>query len=286
MNRDLIPLTELRDRATEARRLALVGIHAAGSGHPGGSLSCIDLLTVLYARMRFDLLDPQWIERDRFILSKGHAAPALYAVGACAGLIDKRQLRNLRKLGSPLQGHPHVGVLPWVETSTGSLGQGFSAALGMALGLRHQRSDARVYALLGDGEMQEGEVWEALMSAAHFGLDRLCAILDYNKLQSDSRNSLIMNFEPLGDKLRSFGWHVIEINGHDLAAIDEAFSSAEHHKTQPSFIIAHTVKGAGVDYMAHKPEWHGSVKLSDIDLSRALAALGVTEHDIASYFYG
>lgn len=285
MKRDFISLSELSARANEARRLTVAGIHAAGSGHPGGSLSCVDVLTVLYWCMRFDPANHHWVERDRFVLSKGHAAPALYAVAAVAGLLDMRAVRSLRKLGSPLQGHPHVGTLPWVETSTGSLGQGFSAAVGMALGLRHQGIDARVYSLLGDGEMQEGEVWEALMSAAHYRLNGLCAILDYNKLQSDARNKQIMNLEPLGQKLRSFGWNVIDIDGHDLKAIDNALTEAQSCKSHPSFIVAHTIKGAGVDYMADRPEWHGSVKLSDADLQRALIGLGVNEDEMMRYFH-
>lgn len=285
MRRDLPPLAELQARATQARRLTLSAIHAAGSGHPGGALSCVDLLTVLYARLRFDPAEPTWVQRDRLVLSKGHAAPALYAVGALVGLLPLDALRGFRKLGSPLQGHPHVLTTPWVETSTGSLGQGFSVAVGMALGLRHQGLDGRVYAVLGDGELQEGECWEALMSAAHFRLGGLCALLDYNKLQSDDRNARIMNLEPLGDKLRAFGWAVTDIDGHDLAAIGEALDEAAATTDRPSFIVAHTTKGRGVAYMEDRPEWHGSVKLSEDDITRALTGLGVPADELRSYLH-
>jgi transketolase len=277
---------ELIKAAQKARCLALLSIHAAASGHPGGVLSCIDILTVIFDHMRFEPTAPHFPERDRFVLSKGHAAPALYAVAALAGFIPVAELRGLRKLGHPLQGHPHVGTTPWVEASTGSLGQGFSSAIGMALGLRHQGNPAHVYTLLGDGEMQEGEVWEGLMCAANFRLSKLCAILDYNKMQSDDFNSNVMKIEPLKEKIQSFGWHTYEINGHDLQEIDECLNNAEKNILGPTFIIAHTTKGKGVSFMEGKPEWHGSVKLSDDNLVHALNDIGATQHEINGYING
>ncbi len=271
--------------ANEARKLSLAAIHAAGSGHPGGVLSVIDILSVLF----FDIIRPNTeqlveIERHRCVLSKGHAAPALYSVGALCGLYPVAELKSLRKLGSPLQGHPDVKRLPWVETSTGSLGQGFSVALGMAMGLRHGQYQSRVYAILGDGEMQEGEIWEGLMAAAHFRLSNLCAVLDYNKLQSDDLNSKVMALDPLADKIRAFGWDVCEVDGHDLAALRTCLS--ETFSDQPRFVIAHTSKGKGVDFMENKPSWHGSVKLSDDDLSRALSCLGTSVEQIEKFLKG
>ena len=283
---DMSTDVSLTTRAREARRLALLAIHAAGSGHPGGALSCLDLLTALYKRMRFDPADPQLPERDRLILSKGHSAPALYAAAAVAGLCSPDDLQGLRKLGHPLQGHPHVRTTPWVEASTGSLGHGFSAALGMAMGLRHQGIDARVYAILGDGEMQEGETWEALMAAAHFGLGRLCAILDYNKFQSDDTIARVMAIEPLADKIRSFGWRLEEIDGHDFGQIDAALNRAEQINDTPTFIIAHTLKGKGVEFMEGRPDWHGSLKMSDADLELSLRQLGATADEIQRYLHG
>jgi len=272
-------------KAREARRLALLAIHTAGSGHPGGVLSCTDLLVGLYAQLRCDPADHCWPQRDRLVLSKGHSAPALYAVAALSGLMPIDNLKGFRKLNQPLQGHPHVGATPWVETSTGSLGQGFSAALGMALGLRHQGNPARVFVLLGDGELQEGEFWEAMLCAAHYRLGNLCAILDYNKLQSDDYLATVLAVEPLADKIRSFGWQLQEIDGHDPAAIRGALETAGRSEA-PSFIIAHTLKGKGVGYMEGKPEWHGSVKLSDADLVRALTDLGASPSEIDGYLNG
>lgn len=273
---------KLKDKAKKARALTLYAIYCAQSGHPGGSLSSIDIMTMLYS----DILEKSASDlkkRDRFILSKGHAAPALYAVAALTGYLRTSELQSLRKLGTKLQGHPHVGSTPWVETSTGSLGQGFSAGLGMAMGLRHQGIKSRVFVLLGDGEMQEGEVWEALMCAAHYKLSRLCVILDYNKLQSDDLNASIMNIEPIVDKIRAFGWNVLEINGHSFEAIGAAFERANNTAEMPTFILAHTLKGAGVDFMENRPEWHGSVKLSEIDFNRALMSLGIDKAEFKGY---
>ena len=266
---------EIAEAARFTRKHAIASIYHAGSGHPGGAMSSADILACLFgAELNFwsdAISDP---DRDRFVLSKGHGAPALYAIAAHHGFCDARAALNLRKLGSPFQGHPHVLDLPWVETSTGSLGQGFSVALGMAMGLKLQKNQARVYTLLGDGELQEGEVWEAAMCAAHHKLDNLCAIIDYNKLQSDDRNDAIMRLEPLAAKWRAFDWAVAEINGHDIDEILSAFRRAGASHGRPSVIIAHTIKGKGVPYMENIPQWHGSVKLTRAQAEEALTALG------------
>jgi transketolase len=272
--------SHLATKAALTRRLAVAGIYHAGSGHPGGSLSCADLLSVLYgAELSIEPRASLQPDRNRFVLSKGHAAPALYAVWAAYGHIPAHEALELRKLGKKAQGHPHVIDYPLSETSTGSLGQGFSTAIGMALGLRHQKIAARVYTILGDGELQEGEVWEGAMSAGHFGLSNLCAIIDYNKLQSDDRNANIMALEPLAQKWRAFGWHAVEIQGHDIPAILAAFDEARSIPARPTVIIAHTVKGKGVPYMEDQPLWHGSVKLTREQAETALVALGATDTD-------
>jgi len=267
--------------AKDIRTISIAAIYHAGSGHPGGALSVADVLAALYgAEMNMwpeRLADP---DRDHFVLSKGHAAPALYAAGAHFGFCTADEVLTLRKLGSPFQGHPHVADLPWVETSTGSLGQGFSVALGMAMGLKLKKSTGRVYAVLGDGELQEGEVWEAAMCAAHHRLDNLVAIVDYNKLQSDDLNSNIMGLEPLGDKFSAFGWHVIEVDGHDLDGLVGAFEAAFELDGKPVVILAHTVKGKGVPFMEKVPQWHGSVKLTREQAEDALKALGCGAQDL------
>jgi transketolase len=272
---------QIADAAHFVRKHAIASIYHAGSGHPGGALSCADILASLYgAELNVwpsSVDDP---ERDRFVLSKGHAAPALYAVAAHYGFCDARAALRLRKVGSPFQGHPHVRDLAFVETSTGSLGQGFSVALGMAMGLKLQKRTARVYALLGDGELQEGEVWEAAMCAAHHKLDNLCAIVDYNKLQSDDRNDAIMRLEPLAAKWRAFDWAVTEIDGHDVDQILGAFRRAGATTGRPSILIAHTVKGKGVPFMENVPHWHGSVKLTRAQAEDALVALNATKEEI------
>jgi transketolase len=276
--------TTLEDRLAQAARFvrmhSIASIYHAGSGHPGGAMSSADLFACLYgAEMNVwprGIADPT---RDRFVLSKGHAAPALYAVGAYYGFCDRKASLNLRKLNSPFQGHPHVLDLPWVETSTGSLGQGISVAIGMAIGLRLQNNPARVYTMLGDGELQEGEVWEAAMSAAHHTLSHLTAVIDYNKLQSDASNDAIMRLEPLADKWRAFGWDVQEIDGHDIAAILAAFRHAGETDL-PSVIIAHTIKGKGVPYMENIPAWHGSVKFTRAQADEALEALGASAEEM------
>lgn len=277
-------IVNLQHAARFVRQHVIASIYHAGSGHPGGALSCADILACLYgAELNLwpsGVADPA---RDRFVLSKGHAAPALYAVAAHYGFCDARAALSLRKLNSPFQGHPHVGDLPWVETSTGSLGQGFSVALGMALGLKMKASKARVYTVLGDGEMQEGEVWEAAMCAAHHKLDNLCVLIDYNKLQSDDRNDNIMRLEPLAAKWRAFEWAVAEIDGHSLRGILSGLRSASATQGRPSILICHTTKGKGVPYMENKPQWHGSVKLTREQAEDALKALQASSDEIKEF---
>ena len=271
--------------AAFTRQHAIAAIYHAGSGHPGGALSCSDVLASLFgAELNFWPDNLKDCDRDRFVLSKGHAAPALYAVGAHYGFCDAKAALGLRKLNSIYQGHPHVLDMPWVETSTGSLGQGFSVALGMAMGLKLQKSPARVYTLLGDGELQEGEVWEAAMCAAHHKLDNLCVIIDYNKMQSDDRNEAIMRLEPLAAKWRAFDWAVAEIDGHDIPAILSGFRRASSTLERPSVLIAHTIKGKGVPYMEGIAHWHGSVKLTREQTEEALHALGATSREIKEQF--
>ena len=279
--------SSLSDFSNRIRRGALLAIHAAGSGHPGGSLSCVDLLSYLWSReLSFEPGDPRAPKRDRFILSKGHACPALYSTFCELGLISEANLLTLRQLDSPLQGHPHVTSLPWVETSTGSLGQGFSVAVGMALGLRHQGTTSRVHVMLGDGELQEGEVWEAVMCAGHHRLDNLCVVVDYNKMQSDALNENIMGLEPLASKWRAFNWFVVEINGHDFSQIEEAYRTARGRSGIPTAIVAHTIKGKGVSFMEGSPLWHGSVQLRDEELARGLRELETPEEEITRYLHG
>ena len=282
------PLIEKLAVAAKAiRTIALAAIYHAGSGHPGGCLSAADLLACLYgSELNVWPTERDNPTRDRFVLSKGHAAPALYAAGAHFGFCSVKETLSLRKLGSPFQGHPHVCDLTWVETSTGSLGQGFSVALGMALGLKLKGNPARVYTMLGDGELQEGEVWEAAMCAAHHRLDNLLAVVDYNKLQSDDRNANIMGLEPLADKFRAFGWHVQEVDGHDLTAILQSFEHAGNVHEKPALVIAHTIKGKGVGFMEDVPHWHGSVKLSRTQAADSLTALGCSETEIGGLLDG
>lgn len=262
------------------RRNALAAIYHAGSGHPGGSLSAAEL--VWYC---FSILSCGRGE-NKFILSKGHCVPIAYAAAALEGFIESSELMHLRKLGFDLQGHPNLISTPWVEASTGSLAQGFSAAVGMAMGLRYKHDRANIYVMLGDGELQEGEVWEGAMCAAHYKLDNLCAIVDYNKMQSDDLNENIMGLEPLRAKWEAFNWHVIEIDGHDFDQIGSAFERAKETKDKPTVIIAHTIKGKGVSFMEGQPAWHGSVTLRPEELDRALRDLGTPEEDIPAYLDG
>ena len=245
----------------------------AGCGHPGGSLSATDIITTLYFNhMRFNAKNPQWPNRDRFVLSKGHCSPLLYAILAQAGYFDRSMLRQFRQLGSPLQGHPDRCLLPGVEMSTGSLGQGLSIAHGMALSMKYDRINRQVYALLGDGEIQEGMIWEAAMSAAHYGTDNLCAILDLNGIQIDGFTKDIMNPEPIASKWQSFGWHTMVIDGHQFDEIDRALDQAISTTGCPSIIIAKTIKGKGVSYMEHSVEYHGSAPNAELS-ARALEEL-------------
>jgi transketolase len=234
----------------------------AGSGHPGGSLSAAEIVTALYFhKMRHRPQDPFWADRDRFVLSKGHCCPVLYVALAKTGYFPQEELLTLRKLGSRLQGHPYPGRpgarLPGVETATGSLGQGLSIAIGMALAGRLAKKTYRVYAMLGDGECQAGQVWEAVMLAPKYQLDSLCAIVDRNKIQNDDFVESTLSLEPFRAKWEAFGWHVIEVNGHDLKQVLEALEAAEAIKRKPTVIIADTIKGKGVSFMENNPDWHG-----------------------------
>ena len=247
----------LEEKARQIRRLIVRMLAKAGSGHPGGSLSSADIVTCLYFKvMRYNSKDPRWPQRDRFHMSKGHCCPALYAALSEAGYFPQEHLWTLRKMGSILQGHPDRRT-PGVEVASGSLGQGLSVALGMSLSAKIDVIDYRVYCLLGDGETQEGNIWEAAMAASHYKCDNLCAILDYNGFQIDGCTKEIMNLEPVLDKWRSFGWHTIEINGHSIPEILNAFEEAKSIKGKPSIIIAHTIKGKGVSFMENVLDFHG-----------------------------
>jgi transketolase len=265
----------------EIRRKALESIYYAKSGHPGGVLSSIDIIYFLFSQeMKYSIDDFESVERDRFILSKGHSAPALYAVAAKVGIISEDRLNGLRKINHELQAHTHRIATPWVEASTGSLGQGFSFAIGEAKALKMQSISNRVYVMLGDGELQEGEVWEGAMFATHHKLDNLCAVVDYNKMQSDNLIENIMGLEPLADKWISFGWNVLEIDGHNSQEMKIAFNDARNVKNKPTIIIANTIKGKGVSYMENSPTWHGSLELSNEDFKQALLELGATDSEI------
>ncbi|MDD5039160.1 MAG: transketolase, partial [Dehalococcoidales bacterium] len=245
----------------------------AGSGHPGGSLSAVEILTSLYfGLLRHNPKDPQWPDRDRFILSKGHAAPLFYATLAECGYIPMEELSTLRQLDSRLQGHTDRTLTPGVEMSAGALGQGLSFGIGTTLAGRLDSRQYRVYVLMGDGECDEGQVWEAAMSAAHFKLDNLVAIVDRNAIQLDGWTRDIMNLEPFPDKWRAFGWHVIEVDGHNLTQLVDAFNQAKLIKGQPTVIIAHTIKGKGVSFMENNPEFHGKAPNAD-EVKKALKEL-------------
>jgi transketolase len=253
-----LSIPELEKMAKQLRRHVITMIATAGSGHPGGSLSAADIVTALYFKvMRHDPKNPQWPDRDRFVLSKGHAAPILYAALAECGYFPVEELSTLRKLDSRLQGHTDRTLTPGVEMSAGSLGQGLSYGIGIALAGRLDKRDYQVYVLLGDGECDEGQVWEAAMFAPHHGVDNLTAIVDHNDLQLDGRVCDIMGLEPLTDKWRAFNWHVLEINGHDMGEILKALKKAREIKGKPTVIIAHTVKGKGVSFMEGNVDFHG-----------------------------
>ena len=277
-------IEELTRKAPRYRIDIIEMLAEAGSGHPGGSLSAIDIVSTLYhhkLRQRPD--DPAWADRDRFVFSKGHGVPAQYVVMADLGYFAREQLWTLRKLGSPLQGHPCKHWLPGIDTSTGSLGQGLSIAQGMALASRLDGDKYRIYCLMGDGETQEGQVWEGAMSAVKYRLDNLTVIIDYNKAQIDGYTRDVMDLEPLADKWRAFGWHVITVDGHDYEQIIDALDEAETVKNRPTYIIAHTVKGKGVSFMENVVGWHG-VAPSREEADRAIAEIrqtaGLPEEDL------
>jgi transketolase len=266
-------LQELATMTNTVRKHIIRMLGEAGSGHPGGSLSAVEIVTALYFHvLRHDPRRPDWPDRDRFILSKGHGVPVQYACLAEAGYFPVEELKTLRKINSRLQGHPVKGTVPGIEASTGSLGQGLSIALGHALAGKLDGKDYRVYVMIGDGESDEGQIWEAALFGAHHKLDNLVAILDYNKIQLDGRLEEILELAPLADKWRAFGWHVLEIDGHDLAAILAAFAEAERTKGKPSILIAHTIKGKGVSFMEDDVEWHGIAPNAE-QVERALAEL-------------
>lgn len=249
---------QLKKNALNARVSIMKMLAESGSGHPGGSLSMIDILTVLYFdKMNVKVSDPKWQDRDRFVLSKGHGAPGLYAVLAEKGFFPKEELLKLRKCGSMLQGHPDMKGTPGIDMSTGSLGQGLSAANGMAIAGKLDQKEYRVYTIVGDGEIQEGQIWEAAMSSSHYQLDNLTLFVDHNGFQIDGSNDEVMTVNPIPDKFRAFGWNVIEIDGHDFNQIGAAIDMAKTVKGKPTAIVAETVKGKGVSFMEHQVGWHG-----------------------------
>ena len=264
----------LKKIANEVRKGVVIGTHAAKAGHPGGSLSIADILTYRYFDdMTVDPADPAKADRDRLVLSKGHAAPALYAVLAQRGFFPTEELETLRHIGSRLQGHPNMNDTPGVDMSTGSLGQGVSAAVGMALSAKHFNEDWRTYAILGDGEIEEGQVWEAAMFAGNHSLDNLCLVVDHNGLQIDGSIEEVNSAMPIADKFRAFKFHVIELaDGNDMAQVRAAFTEARAHKGEPTCIVAETLKGKGVSYMEGQVGWHGKAP-NDEQFEQAMAEL-------------
>jgi len=280
MNKKIEEQKKLEEIANRLRVKVVKMIGKSGFGHAGGSMSIAEILTVLYFyEMRIDPQDPTWEERDRFVLSKGHAAPVFYAVLSERGFIPEDTLSSIHQVDSLLQCHPDMRLCPGVEISTGALGQGLSVAVGMALGAKVKGKTFRVYALLGDGECQEGQIWEAAMSASKYKLDNLVAIVDYNKLELSGRISEVMPLEPFHDKWASFGWHVVEINGHSFNQIMNALDEAKRIKEKPSLIVAHTVKGCGVSFMEDRVEWH-AVSMSSQQVKEALKELGCSQEEI------
>ncbi len=263
----------LKEQAKEIRKDIVTMIGQAKSGHPGGSLSATEIVTYLYfEELRIDPTNPKWDDRDRFILSKGHAAPVLYAALARRGFFPTEELSTLRKIGSHLQGHPDMKKVPGVDMSTGSLGTGFSAATGIAMACKLDKKENYVYTLLGDGEIQEGQVWEAAMSAAHYKLDNLIAFLDNNGLQIDGNIDDVLSPNPIDAKFAAFGWHVLVIDGHDFKQIADAVAAAKAEKGRPTMIVAKTVKGKGVSYMENQAGWHGSAP-NEGQVAQAMAEL-------------
>ncbi|HIQ79320.1 MAG TPA: transketolase [Candidatus Scatomorpha intestinavium] len=264
---------ELELTAAKGRRLGMEMVFRAASGHIGGSLSSMDILTELYfEEMRIDPAAPRAERRDRFVMSKGHCTPALYSVLALRGYFPEKELELFRSIEGHLSGHPDMNYVPGVDMSTGSLGQGISAAVGMAIAGKLDRMDYRVYALLGDGEIEEGQVWEAAMSAAKYKLDNLCAIVDVNGLQIDGRTADVMPSEPLDAKFAAFNWHVIKVDGHDFDALRAAFAQARQNAGAPTAILAKTVKSKGVSFMENDPGWHGKAPNAE-QYERAMAEL-------------
>ena len=264
---------QLMATACKVRMGIIKGTHSAKAGHPGGSLSAAEVFTYLYFKeMNIDPKNPKWANRDRFVLSKGHTAPGLYATLAQRGFFPEEDLLTLRQIGSHLQGHPNMNLTPGVDMSTGSLGQGVSVAAGMALAAKYQGKDCRVYTLLGDGEIEEGQVWEAFMFAAHYKLDNFCAIIDNNGLQIDGKISEVMSPYPIPEKLKAFGFEVAEVNGHDYDQLEAAFAQARQTKGKPFVIVMTTTKGKGVSYMENNAGWHGKAP-NDEECAQALAEL-------------
>ena len=264
---------QLMATACKVRMNAIRGVHAAKAGHPGGSLSAADMFTYLYFKeMNIDPANPKWEDRDRFVLSKGHTAPGLYATLALRGFFPVEDMDSLRQIGSHLQGHPNMNETPGVDMSTGSLGQGISAAAGMALGAKYQKKDCRVYTLLGDGEIQEGQVWEACMFASHYNLDNLCVIVDNNGLQIDGKVADVKSPYPIPEKLAAFGFEVMEIDGHDFDQIEAAFEKAKATKGKPFGIVMKTIKGKDVSFMENNAGWHGKAP-NDDEYAQAMSEL-------------
>lgn len=265
---------ELRNKARNVRINALKAIHKANSGHPGGSLSAADIITTLYFEvMNIDPKNPKMADRDKFVISKGHAVPALYAALGERGFYDVEEMMSLRQVNSAFQGHPNMNKVPGVEMSTGSLGQGFSVSVGMAIAGKIDQNPGRVYVLTGDGELQEGIIWEAAMQAAHRKLDNLTAIIDLNGLQIDGNVSDVKSVTPVDEKFRSFGWNVINVDGHDFKELIDAFEKAKACKEMPTAIIAHTHKGKGVSFMEDQAGWHGKAP-NEEELAQAIKELG------------
>jgi transketolase len=262
----------LEKEARQIRRDILTMLSKAGSGHTGSSLSCVEIILALYRHgLKYDVNNIGWQDRDRFVISKGHGCPALYAVLSFCGFFPREKLMTLRQLGSSLQGHPQLG-LSGLEASTGSLGQGLSIANGMAISAKLDKRPSRVYCLLGDGEINEGQVWEAAMTASHYKLDNLCAIIDYNKLQIDGMLCDVKDMLSLEAKWDAFGWHSVSVDGHDFGQIISAFDKAQTIKNKPVMIVAHTIKGKGVSFIENKAGWHG-IAPKPAELERALKEL-------------
>ena len=274
---------ELKEQAQLMRGYNLVCLHAAGSGHAGGTLSAMDITAALYLRIaNHDPANPDWPDRDRIIWSTGHKAPCLYLGLAFAGFCDKEHVSTLRKLGSPFQGHPHWLKLPGVEFSTGSLGQGLSLAVGQALALKLDARQCKVFCIMGDGEQQEGSVWEAAMEAGHYRLDNIVGIIDVNRLQIDGKVSEVMSVEPLDEKYKSFGWDVVHINGHDMQQVVDALEQAKAHTGKPLVILADTIKGKGVSFMEDAAGWHGKAPNQE-EMLKGLAELGVKDRSRSTH---